>query len=800
MAHPSSSDDIEYPFPVHKVVDLLRAHGGGPLHLREIRHELNVRPDDRKDLRTALAMAVEAGVLERTDQGRGFRLPITHDVVEGVVWRHEKGYGWLTGTGVGGGGKGNDPFISPDQMESVLHGDRVRAKVIPQGGGRTRAVILEVVGKPRYVVGVLRKRGRHTAVELEETGEQLHVSEGPVESCADGSAVEVLISERPSTYRMGICRLIRALGRPGDLKVEIEKVLINAQIPMVFSELAQEEANDVNDAIEAVAAADPDRRDITHLPLVTIDGPTAKDFDDAVCVERHGSKHVLTVAIADVSFYVRPGSVLDREACERGTSVYIPGRVIPMLPPRLSDTLCSLRPHEPRLCMVAQMTFGHGPRPEKVDLFAGLMRSRARLTYERVAEAMNAGLDALPEAKGFDLKAAADLYRKLHSARLARGALDLDLPEIEVDLGDDGEPLDLHLSARHDSHRLIEEFMLAANEAVASWFAEREQPCVYRIHEDPDAEKLDRFRVLANAHAIEVRLPPEPTPTQLGRFLEALKDHPAARPLQTVLLRSMMQARYEVVNAGHYGLASEAYLHFTSPIRRYPDLLVHRQLRALLQGAARKTPHAHDLLPHDEPALAVMAQSSTRTERKAQEIERDVHALYAAHICARHIGEEFDGVIMGCEEFGLFVHLSELNADGMIPVASLGPERFELDPHKMMLAAPRSGRTFRLGQDVRVRIVDASLQRKRVTLGLAEGVVGAGVPEEEELETTRARSARVSPWRRPEAEEKPPRRRVAAGTHKKAGPRGKPGRGTARPGPRGKSTGGARKGGGRKRR
>jgi len=695
---------------------LFARHPTEVLSLKDIRDALDVGADDRRDLRGLLHAAEEDGRLERV-RGRAWRMPAPVHRVEGRVHRHERGFGFLLDTGAPGG---NDPFIPPEQMEGLLHGDLVRARIEPGRGGRTRAVVEKVMTARARVVGVTRRWGKRWLLELDGHQDGFLVTNPEAwPMMADGLAVEANITQRPEATHRGTAEVVGVLGQSGSLKVEVEKLVAAAGVPVAFLPAALAQVTAFSQDIAAEGLKDPNRKDITHIPLVTIDGEDAKDFDDAVHVEPHGQRVTLTVAIADVSHYVAPGTPLDADASQRGTSVYFPRRVIPMLPHALSDDLCSLRPHVPRLCMVAQMEFAQGACvPDKTHFFAGLMRSRARLTYTRVHEAASAGLTALPEAPGFDLGAALELYKRLRKGRLARGALDLELPETQVTLDEQGEPVGIREAPRWESHQLIEEFMIAANEAVARFFDERNLPCVYRIHEQPDEDRLQRFVELSGAYARGGHLKPNPSPQQLQQFMGQLAGHPALHVLQFQLLRAMMQARYAAHNAGHYGLASTAYLHFTSPIRRYPDLLVHRLLRQALAH-----PRRHGREETNAPAveaLTKLAETSSRAERRSTDLERQVDSLYAAAWCQRHLGEAFEGEITGMGEPGMFVRIHALGADGLLPVEALGHTFATVDDRRGMLLGSKGQIFHRLGDKLKVRLADVNLSRRQVLLALED--------------------------------------------------------------------------------
>ena len=750
-----------------QVVALLSARGGDPLTLRQIRERLDVAADQRRDLRHTLARLVEDGVLtQRT--GRRYSASVQAPTVEGVAVRHIRGFGFLTQ--LRGLGLTEDPLIPPHELASVLPGDVVRARLEKGRGGRLRAVDVVPLTKDPVVSGVLVRAGKHLMLEVDTLDAPLRVLGAEVdEPPAPGFAVEMRVTERPDVTRSGGGVVVRVLGKAGTLAVEVQTLIRLSGVPVPFTPAALRQAQEASGDIMAEAARGEPREDLTALPLVTMDGEDARDFDDAIHVARHGKDLVLTVAIADVAHYVTEGSPLDADAVNRGTSTYFPGQVIPMLPERLSNDLCSLRPHVPRLCMVAEMTFAPGAAlPKKERFFAAVMRSAARMTYIRVQQAWDVGLKQLPEAPGFDLAAAMELYHRLWAGRLARGALDLDVPEPNVQLGRDGEPAGLEAAPRLDTHRLIEAFMIAANESVARFFADRNIPTVFRIHESPDEEKLERFRSMANVYARGMHLGPYPRPQQLSRFLETIKAHPSARVLQPLLLRSMMQARYDTSNKGHYGLASEAYLHFTSPIRRYPDLLVHRALKKALAHRKGKA-HAD---PGVQQKLQALAERNSNAERRSTDLERKMDSLYAARWAQKHLGQEFDGAVSGVAESGLYVQMASLGVDGLLPADALGRDEWQVHPSGALLMGQRTRAMYALGQVMRVRIADANLTRRQVQLELVEA---QGLPALNLSDTGRGGKPRKADAGRPQTRSPPAARRAGAPPKGRSGAGGRRG-------------------------
>jgi len=527
----------------------------------------------------------------------------------------------------------------------------------------------------------------------------------------------------------------------------------------VFPDAVREEAGRTPDHVRAEDRAG--RRDLTGLPLVTIDGEDARDFDDAVYVERlvsgrESGSYRLMVAIADVAHYVRPDSALDAEAARRGTSVYFPAQVLPMLPERLSNGICSLNPEVDRLCVVANLVIDAQGHATAAEVIEGVMRSAARCTYDEVARALGGERLGGREYLRPLFAVMAELQEKLTGMRRRRGALDFDLPESKVILDADGSVRGIEKRPRNRAHRIVEEFMLAANEAVARWFGARDLPTIYRVHGLPDEEKLETFLALAAQHGFQV---PEVAsdPHALNALLERFQGHAQQRALNQLLLRAMMQAVYAPENIGHYGLAAEHYLHFTSPIRRYPDLVVHRLLkeewRARQGKPVKRTPPA---------VLEEIAALSSERERSAMEAEREIAAYYAALLMRERVGEAFDGVVSAVADRGFFVELRPVFVEGMVRAEDL-PGSYELDPVRHALVDRRGGRAFRVGDGVRVEVVSASPDRRQITLRLLDQKIAArGEP---------AGDLRPAPKRRgePATERKRPVRRTLGPTSRPQG-------------------------------
>ncbi|HEY0096057.1 MAG TPA: ribonuclease R, partial [Archangium sp.] len=522
-----------------------------------------------------------------------------------------------------------------------------------------------------------------------------------------------------------------SIGKPGDPSNEVLSIAYSQGFSDEFPPEVMDEADRIHTVVNEEEARGENRRDLRQMALVTIDGEDARDFDDAVYTEPHPQGWRLVVAIADVTHYVREDTALDAEALRRATSVYLPDRVLPMLPERLSNGICSLRPDEDRLCMVADMVLDRSGRLVSSDIYPGVMRSHARCTYNEVQDVLD-GKD-VPHRNAFKphFERLMELARVLMRMRKERGAIDFNLPEHKVMMGEDGMPARMEKRERKDSHRLIEECMLAANEAVAKFFADLGLPSVYRYHGEPDQEKLAVFAQLAQAYGFRL-LPEEISPKDLNAFMAQLQGHPEERALNQLLLRSMMQAVYTASDVGHYGLAAEFYLHFTSPIRRYPDLLVHRLLKA--HWARNGQERSPGQLEREEQRLEDMASQSSERERAAMQVEREVVSYYAALMMKDRIGEEFAATVAGLVEFGFFVELDEVHVEGLVRADSLGVgTRFDKNLHSFTLPG---GFRVRVGQKARVRLVNVNLALRRIEFEALE-VAGRAVralPEAERQE------------------------------------------------------------------
>jgi ribonuclease R len=683
---------------------------GTPLAPRELAHRLGV--GDRQ----VTAFAERIAGLEREGRvhvNRKGEVCITAklDLVTGKVLGHPDGYGFLVPDA-----GGDDLFLSPREMHKVLHGDRATAKRVGvDRRGRPEGAIVDVlVHANRDVVGRLHEERGIWFVEAENRriNQDLMIPADQLHGAKPGQVVVVEILEQPSEHREAIARVKEILGSATDPGIEIEIALRKHDLPFEFSAAAQRQAKRLPDEVRA--ADRKGRVDLTALPLVTIDGETAKDFDDAVYCERKGKGFRLIVAIADVSHYVRDGDALDADARDRGTSVYFPRRVIPMLPEALSNELNSLKPNVDRLCVACDMEVTAQGEIASYRFYPAVMHSRARLTYTQVWD----WLSSPKSAKSAQAKALLPHLANLHSVfeallatREARGAIDFETVELAIEFDDKGRIAQIVPSPRNDAHKLIEECMLAANVCAADFAQKHHQPILYRIHEGPPPDKLAALREFLAGSALSLGGGDDPSAADYAKLLEQIKDRPDFALLQTVLLRSLSQAQYSPDNVGHFGLAYEGYAHFTSPIRRYPDLLVHRAIKAVL-GGKHYTPSGQSW-----EALGVHC---SMTERRADDASRDVTQWLKCFYMQDRIGEEFDGTISGVASFGLFVTLDGLNIDGLVHVTELGRDYFHFQQARHALIGEKTGRVFQLAGRVRVKVVRVDLESSKIDFTLAD--------------------------------------------------------------------------------
>jgi ribonuclease R len=688
------------------ILEVLRRREGRSLSLGELMRAARVVPEQEKELKRCLKELVRRGAVTR-EPGRRYRL--RQERIRGRVFLDPKGGAHIVP--VDGGGP--MPLLFEDH-KPPQHQDVVDAELLLVGRSRRRvAHLVELVERPKARhVGVLREELGASFVELDAPpGAPKHattevlIPPGQRSGASTGQLVEVEFEPQDDGRNMPLGRVKAVLGEPGERATELQRLIVEHGLDRPFPAEAVREAEAFGDA---PAPKDIEgRRDVRNLPLVTIDSETAKDFDDAVCAIRQGNHDKLYVAIADVSHYVRLGKALDEEAFRRGTSTYLTDRAIPMLPETLSNGLCSLNPNVDRLCMLVEMTVDDRGRITEASFHRAVMRSQARLTYTRVADALAGNPDEECQGLMPVLLNLARISRKLLERRLRRGSVDLDLPEPQVIFDERGLPIDTVRRPRNDAHRVIEDLMIATNEAVARHFEELGRPCMYRVHDRPDPERLENFARLCTTLGVKVELSEEPTPAEVSGLLQQLSDHENGRALHGLLLRSLAQARYSAENKGHFGLASKAYLHFTSPIRRYPDLIVHRLLKQIIDDQASW---------YTEARLEEMGGTCSDSERKAMLAERASLELDRTLVARKFLGERLPARITAIQNFGMFASVLEPFIEGLIPVQSLPSDYYEPDPFNSQLTGAKSGTNFRIGDPIEVEVVRVDVSKRQVEL------------------------------------------------------------------------------------
>jgi ribonuclease R len=627
------------------------------------------------------------------------------DLIKCKVSGHRDGFGF--GLPDEGEGSGVDIFLPEREMKKAMHGDRVLVR--PSGvdrRGRQEGKIVEVLDHAvtKLVGRIHQERGVWIVTpEDRRIRHEILIEPGSQGDAKHGQVVMVEILQYPDAYRQPVGQVVEVLGNYADPGMEIEIALRKHALPHEFPAdvVAQAKATPKKVRKKDLAA---DRVDLRHLPLVTIDGETARDFDDAVYAEKQGKGFRLIVAIADVSHYVQPGDALDQEALDRGTSVYFPRRVIPMLPEALSNGICSLNPDVERLCMVCDMQINGKGEVKRYQFYPAVMLSKARLTYTQVWDWIQHGTDnpLLP-----NIQTLYSLFKVLLAARAKRGAIEFDSVETQMIFNEQGKIDKIVPVVRNDAHRLIEECMLAANVCAADFLLKSKQKCLYRVHEGPTPEKLEILRNYLQLVGLTLAGNDKPTAKDYAKLAEQIHGRPDAPVLQTMLLRSMQQAVYTPDNNGHFGLAYEAYTHFTSPIRRYPDLLVHRSIKAVLQGNKYK--------PGKWAQLGVHC---SMTERRADDASRDVESWLKTYYMQDKVGEIFQGKISAVTSFGVFVLLDDVYVEGLVHISELGKDYFHFRKDIQAIVGEKSGMSYRLGDTLTVRVVSANLENAQVDFSL----------------------------------------------------------------------------------
>ncbi len=684
---------------------------GRPMGLEEIAEAFGIgtgRP--RKALTDTLARMVRAGQIIQNRRGE-YCLLEKIEAITGTVIGHPDGYGYvLRDDG------GEDAWLSERRMRPLLDGDRVAIQIVGRSHrGKPEARVVKILerGLEEIAGRFVRERGIGIVVpDNPKITHRILIPERESGEAKPGQIVVARILDYPSEVQQPIGRIVRVIGAP-DQKGMATDIAIHAYaIPDVWPEAVLRRARTYPGKVRA--AERKGRVDLRDLPLVTIDGADARDFDDAVYCERAGGGWRLLVAIADVGHYVEPGSEIDREAVRRGTSVYFPDRVVPMLPEVLSNGLCSLNPDVERLCIACDMRIDRAGRVTRSQFLEGVMRSQARLTYSAVNEYLTGhSKDAVPRALHGPLTDLHGLYRVLANARRRRGAIELDVPQTRIELDESGGVKRIVPVMRNDAHRLIEECMIAANVQAAKFLGKHRIQGLYRVHAKPDPDRFDELRQYLLGLGLKVPHPEHVEPRHYRQIAEQVKDRPEAPSIALAMLRSLMHAEYLPKNIGHFGLALESYAHFTSPIRRYPDLLVHRAIRHILRGGKAGN---YGYSAQEMERLGTLCSAH---ERRAEDATRDVEARLKCQYMEDKLGNEYAGVVTGVTAFGLFVQIVDLQIDGLVHVSSLANDYYRYQAHAQALVGERSGTRYTLGDKLNVVVVRVDVELRRIDFRLA---------------------------------------------------------------------------------
>lgn len=711
------ADKYDNPIPSREFIIEALEEAQKPLRLYQVAKVLDISEEDEERyeaMSRRLKAMVRDGQLIRNRRG-AFGLLQKMDLIKGRILGHPDGYGFLVPDE---GGK--DLFMSEKEMQKVLHGDVVIASVIGEDRrGRQEGAIVEIVEhNTQQVLGRLACEDGLAWVRPNNnriTQDIFIPKDGLLEADED-QVVLVEILHQPSQRSGPIGKIIEVVGDYMAAGMEIDSAIHAYGIPNTWSDELLAELDAIPDEVTEADMAG--RKDLRSMQLVTIDGADTKDFDDAVFAKRRKNGWRLVVAIADVSHYVKPGTELDKEAIKRGNSVYFPQRVVPMLPSKLSDGLCSLNPHVDRLCMVADLSIDDEGRLERSQYYQAVMNSKARLTYNQVNDILTNKESEYREEFATQVPHLEDLnelYKILQKAREQRGALEFNTTETRIVFDEHRKIKEIVPVTRNDAHKLIEECMLMANVATARYLKWHKIPIVYRVHEKPAEERLKNLRTFLADFSLTLEGGDDPTAHDYAAVMAKIEGEAHEHLVQTVLLRSMNQAVYQPDNKGHFGLNYEHYTHFTSPIRRYPDLLVHRAIQH-----AWKKEGAQGFM-YDEAKMLELGQHCSDTERRADEATRDAVTFLKCEFLSHRLGEEYDAVVTAATNFGLFVEIDPLYVEGLVHITELGEDYFHYDNARHCLKGERTGKVYRLGDRIRVQVAQVNLDDRKVDLRFISG-------------------------------------------------------------------------------
>ncbi len=705
---------------IEKILKVI-AKADRPLLIKELMFLLKLHRDDRDEVKKLLRRMVREGELIRL-RGRRYGLPQKMDLVSGQFRGHRDGYGFVIPDEEGeASSRASDIYIGSRKYHEAMHGDHVVARIEKhKGEGRREGSIIRILDRANTTVVGRFESGRDFGFVIPSDRRIVHdicIPHDEKSKADDGDVVMAEILTYPKKGRVPEGRVVKILGRVEDSEIDTDTVIASYQISPHFSEVVLDAANQVSESVTAEMCEG--RVDLRALPTVTIDGERARDFDDAVSIKRlETGGYRLWVHIADVAHYVAEGSVLDEEAFSRATSIYFPDLVVPMFPEKLSNGICSLRPDEDRLTLTVEIHFTSAGLPLSHRMLESVIRSDARMTYtavHQIVELKDVTVRAQYEALLPQFEAMLDLAKKLRSRRFKQGSLDFDLPGAEIIVDPTGETVDIIREDRNIAHKIIEEFMLVANGTIAKEMTRREIPFLYRIHDQPPSDRIASLNDMLRQFGLKIRLEKKVTPKIISEILDAVQGRPEEKLMNQVVLRSMQQARYASENHGHFGLAFDEYTHFTSPIRRYPDLIVHRILKSLLSSALGESEKERwaNKLPE-------IAQHCSKQERIAVDAERDVIKRKQVKFMSDKIDTQYAGMITGVASYGFFVQLETYFVEGLVRVSSLHDDYYIFDEKRHTLIGRTHRHVYRLGQLVEVIVSEVDTENWQINLRLAQ--------------------------------------------------------------------------------
>ena len=708
------AEKYENPIPSRELILSAIEHAGKPLSRVDIAQIFKIDNEDGLEALRRRLRAMERDGQLLFNRSQQYCLVNNKDLIVGRIIGHPDGFGFVRPDD-----GSDDLYLSPREMNPLLHNDRAMVRIagIDKKGRREGAVVEILERNTHQIVGRLYKEDGFIYVvpDNKNIAQTLLVQNGGAGDAKQGQIVIAQITDQPTKLRQPIGKIIEVLGDHLAPGMEIEMAIRSHELPYLWPEALLEEIKSLS--AEVPESAKENRVDLRDTALVTIDGEDARDFDDAVFCKKTPKGWKLLVAIADVSHYVQVNSELDKEAKNRSTSVYFPEQVIPMLPEILSNGLCSLNPHVDRLCMVCELFIDEQGKVLRTRFFDAVMRSHARMTYNEVAKILVDGDEPLAEKYSHvmpHLRELYALYKVMRISREERGAMDFDTQETRILFGKDRKIEKIIPVIRNDAHKLIEEFMITANSAAARYLNAKKIPKLLRIHEGPTADKLLNLKTFLGELGLKFGGGVHPTPLDYMHLVDAVKDRPDAHLIQTVLLRSMSQAVYSPDMKGHFGLALDAYAHFTSPIRRYPDLLVHRAIRHCLLDKKIET------FVYGVPEMIMLGEHCSANERRADDATRDVVSWLKCEYMMDKIGEEFSGIISAVTSFGFFVELADIYVEGLVHISNLGQDYFHFDPTSHQLKGERTGVNFRLGDSVKIKVARVDLDEKKMDFELVQ--------------------------------------------------------------------------------